>query len=108
MLSGESAVSERGNGVYRISAKTHPARLRPPPSLRLRRKEGLENLLFFYNILILSVQAPLYTAGEERVAGAAPPGEYSPAFKANICITPNMSSVGIKQSPLFLLFDLDK
>ncbi|QEC76563.1 hypothetical protein [Mucilaginibacter ginsenosidivorax] len=62
----------------RMAAKTHPATLRWPPSLQLRRKEGLENSLFFfrYNVLIVNVQAPISTTGEERVAGAASPGEF--------------------------------
>jgi putative alpha-1,2-mannosidase len=43
-------------------------------------KRGLKiyYLFFLSNILVFSVQAPLYTAGEERVAGAASPGESSP------------------------------
>ena len=34
-----------------MKAKTHPARLRPPPSLRLRRKEGFENFKLLNNWL---------------------------------------------------------
>jgi hypothetical protein len=51
-------------------AKTHPARLRPPPSLfGFAGKRGLEiHYWFFYKILIFNVQPSLSTAGEERVA----------------------------------------
>jgi len=42
-------------------------------------KRGLKFHYFsFFNTMLSTVQAPLSTAGEERVAGAASPGESSP------------------------------
>ncbi|QEC75464.1 hypothetical protein [Mucilaginibacter ginsenosidivorax] len=42
-------------------------------------KRGLKfNYFSFFNTALSTVQAPLSTAGEERVAGAASPGESSP------------------------------
>jgi hypothetical protein len=52
-----------------MAAKTHPATLRWPPSLfGFAGKRGLEAACFYFllNVLIISIQAPLSTAGEER------------------------------------------
>jgi hypothetical protein len=60
-----------GSNEYRLRtlAKTRPATLRWPHSLRLRRKVGLEELNAYSAPKLSTVQAPLSIADEERDVG---------------------------------------